>query len=629
MKRRPHGRHLPLWPSVSSTLRYYFGHVWSAAAPPSPPLPPASRLWVKRHRTATFCISLLLNSLPLVFILVVILNFIELPHPAPHVLTMWTWVSPERRATREEPGGRSSTLFPRRTLFSALTSWLGDETIDPLREICDQLPLTPPRGPLSLYEDGVQSPFDSSVMAPSLPPTIRLDSHPHTPAYGDFADAFMFMWGGLGLQIAIDHEPPPRDFGVLWIRKQGCEPKLREYDMKALTEVGMVNHVPGTCEEAYRKTAFCRAVKNGDPREFEPDQIMGVQTSLPCFVVPENATALESYIAEHPREVWISKQPAQSGGIGHQIHWEGHTAVERARRFMQEGEGTGNVAAWDGEADHDSKWSYGHLLYQRYIHNPLLWDGRKFDIRVFMVVFWDPLRIYIHRNGKARLGGETYQQNNNSEVMQITTAGVQEIPDSFRIRPDPEIWDWLTPDKAGPLFEKIKKICANAILSFAHKLGCNSSQYGGYKCGRVFQFFGLDVVLDEELNPYVIEVNNDPGFGNLATDLAHAASETGGGCDSRYRSTMAMYREVHADILRVIGYDPFRRLFVERPIAAQPLQSGDFELTFPSPVHPKLCEWHAREVGSTCEELYRDFPWAFERLPASDKALTAMWRTDV
>ena len=41
------------------------------------------------------------------------------------------------------------------------------------------------------------------------------------------------------------------------------------------------------------------------------------------------------------------------------------------------------------------------VIVQNYINNPLLIDGKKFDLRIYaLIVSCDPLRIYIYKEGK-------------------------------------------------------------------------------------------------------------------------------------------------------------------------------------------------------------------------------------
>ena len=49
------------------------------------------------------------------------------------------------------------------------------------------------------------------------------------------------------------------------------------------------------------------------------------------------------------------------------------------------------------------------LIVSRYIDNPLLLNGLKFDLRVYvMVTSFEPLRIYVYNEGLARFASEPY-----------------------------------------------------------------------------------------------------------------------------------------------------------------------------------------------------------------------------
>jgi tubulin polyglutamylase TTLL6/13 len=77
-----------------------------------------------------------------------------------------------------------------------------------------------------------------------------------------------------------------------------------------------------------------------------------------------------------------------------------------------------------------------NCIAQKYITNPLLIDGLKFDLRIYVgIIGCDPLRIYIHEDGLVRFATELYKppsgENLNERFMHLTNYAVNKFSDKF------------------------------------------------------------------------------------------------------------------------------------------------------------------------------------------------------
>ena len=73
-------------------------------------------------------------------------------------------------------------------------------------------------------------------------------------------------------------------------------------------------------------------------------------------------------------------------------------------------------------------------IISRYISNPLLINGHKFDLRIYVVVTsYEPLRVYVFKEGLARFASESYSTkfNKNNRYMHLTNYSINKKNDKF------------------------------------------------------------------------------------------------------------------------------------------------------------------------------------------------------
>lgn len=174
-----------------------------------------------------------------------------------------------------------------------------------------------------------------------------------------------------------------------------------------------------------------------------------------------------------------------------------------------------------------------NLIMQKYIENPLLIEGNKFDLRIYaLITSISPLTIFLYKEGIARFSTDTYSKPNNGNMknkfQHLTNYSLNKNSEKFFFsknankadighkRSLKSIWDYL--EKNGVSSEKIindiKKIVIKTICSIqpilAHVYNtCQSDDFTGAMC---FQILGFDVIIDENYNTMLLEVNHAPSF---------------------------------------------------------------------------------------------------------------------
>ena len=180
------------------------------------------------------------------------------------------------------------------------------------------------------------------------------------------------------------------------------------------------------------------------------------------------------------------------------------------------------------------------VVVSKYISNPLLVDGFKFDIRIYVCVMgFDPLRIFIYDEGLVRFAVEPYSvdtgdlDNMHAHLTNYSinkshpnyTAGDRcdvDDPEGDGEKVDDDIghkWSLSALKKHfeavgvdhAKIFRAVDDVIVKALLAVDPSMAPSLKQHAAHK-GNCFQLFGFDIMIDSALRPWLLEVNLSPSL---------------------------------------------------------------------------------------------------------------------
>ena len=205
-------------------------------------------------------------------------------------------------------------------------------------------------------------------------------------------------------------------------------------------------------------------------------------------------------------------------------------------------------------------------LLQRYLSHPYLIDGRKFDLRLYVLVSGvDPMRVYVHTEGLTRISTNKYSLNNTSDrFAHLTNYSINKKASSFRAASLSSVQNASVangdaaaggaaatimdengeaPSSAGPgggnvdqeafkwslgsfkqwlaqregkavvveTFRKINDLLVKTMIAAESEITPKLHADANYR-SNCYELFGCDVILDKNLNPSLLEVNVSPSL---------------------------------------------------------------------------------------------------------------------
>jgi len=279
------------------------------------------------------------------------------------------------------------------------------------------------------------------------------------------------------------------NFSIQW-----SGPGLRESAYRELKENQRVNHFPGSTEMTRKDKMWLhldrmkQTIGNG-AFDFVPE----------TFVLPDNSAEFRQRF-KTTSDLWIVKPQNSSCGKG--------IFLLRSLKQLPANE---------------------PCVVSRYVSNPLLIQSLKFDLRIYVLVTsYDPLRAYIYREGLTRFASKPYSTSKKhlrDAFRHLTNYSVNKSAANFRENAELEAdnyghkWSLSALNKhlkvtgvdVDLMWSRIMDLVVKTLLAVEPAISAKVRETGVHQ-NNCFEMYGFDVLVDENLKPWLLEVNLSPSM---------------------------------------------------------------------------------------------------------------------
>ncbi|XP_058470178.1 probable tubulin polyglutamylase TTLL2 [Solea solea] len=157
------------------------------------------------------------------------------------------------------------------------------------------------------------------------------------------------------------------------------------------------------------------------------------------------------------------------------------------------------------------------VIVQRYVSDPLLISGYKFDLRIYVCVkSFHPLTVYVHQEGLVRFATEKYNLSSlHNLYAHLTNTSINKLGPFYKTQKErvgrgckwtlSKFRHFLHSQHVDErlLWQRINNIVTLTLLTIAPSVP---------SCPNCVELFGFDILIDANFKPWLLEVNYSPAL---------------------------------------------------------------------------------------------------------------------
>ncbi|GAB9463681.1 hypothetical protein Gpo141_00001130 [Globisporangium polare] len=216
------------------------------------------------------------------------------------------------------------------------------------------------------------------------------------------------------------------------------------------------------------------------------------------YTLPADYSLFVEEFRRNPNTMWIMKPCSKAQGKG----------IFIINKLSQ-------TKKWANQRWANMPLKEGYVV-SRYIENPLLVGGKKFDLRMYvLVVSYRPLQAFVYKEGFARFCNVKYSadvDDMDNPFMHLTNVAVQKNNEDYNSNHGGK-WSitnlclWVEATRGRHAGEKLL-LDIHAVM--LHSL--RAVQNVIINDQHCFECYGYDIIVDDNLKPWLVEVNASPSL---------------------------------------------------------------------------------------------------------------------